>query len=271
MALDASDGSCGKKVYTLGSLIHNPQVLADLESRGVAVLDEDSPLPEARGAVVVIRAHGVGPRVEARLGGLGFSLIDATCPRVKASQLKVRSLARAGRALFLAGERSHAEIAGILGYAEGAVFCEVVADAAEAEAAARNLAAKPFAWDLPPALVAQTTISQEEYSAIAAAVERHFPNLETVGTICGATCERQESLRELLARVDAVVVIGGRESANTRRLLAIAESSGKPCVLAETAADIPPGFSGFATVGITAGASTPDFVIDEVERALGSR
>jgi 4-hydroxy-3-methylbut-2-enyl diphosphate reductase len=118
------------------------------------------------------------------------------------------------------------------------------------------------------ALIGQTTISEEEYRSIGEAIKKYFPALEIIETICAATRERQDALRELLDKVDAVIIAGGKESANTRRLLAIAEKQGKPCALSESAADIPAGFAAFQTVGLCAGASTPDTVIDEIEDAL---
>ncbi|MCL2599792.1 MAG: 4-hydroxy-3-methylbut-2-enyl diphosphate reductase [Treponema sp.] len=279
-------GSAGK-VYTLGPLIHNPQVLDELKSRGVETLpDAESIMPrDLDGVSVIIRAHGVSPQTEAELHERGAVLVDATCPRVKASQLKALAFAEAGYLLFLAGEKSHAEIAGILGYAEKGASGGVVAskegepcrgvagDAAEAAALAERLAASlgtrnPSSQNAKTALIGQTTISENEYRAIADAIARVFPGLEIAETICAATRERQDGLRELLGKVDALVIAGGKESANTRRLFAIAEASGKPCILAETARDIPPRFFGFATVGITAGASTPDTVIDGIEQAL---
>jgi len=272
-----------KKIYTLGPLIHNPQALEDLKQRGIEILDENK-LPETlSGAVVIIRAHGISPQTEAELRKRGAVVVDATCPKVKASQLKAASLAKQGYRLFLAGEESHAEIAGIRGYAqdgwhnrsgtaESKQFLRVVSCAEEAE----KIAAKLFAEDQAfqsntarTALIAQTTISNEEYHAIGMVITRYFPALEIIQTICAATKERQDSLRELLGKVDAVAIGGGKDSANTRRLLSIAQASGKPCVIVETAADIPPDFYNFKTVGLAAGASTPDTVIDEIEKGLG--
>jgi 4-hydroxy-3-methylbut-2-enyl diphosphate reductase len=265
----------GQRVCTLGPLIHNPRTLEDLKSRGVEILDETDLPPDLAGASIIIRAHGASPRVEAALRKRGAQVVDATCPRVKDSQLKAQALAETGYGLFLAGEAHHAEIAGILGYVRaaggaedrGAFFCAVVGNAAEAEAAAARFRAAG-SEDGAAALIGQTTISEEEYRAIGDGIKKYFPNLEIVQTICAATKARQESLRELLDRVDAVVIAGGKESANTRRLLAIARESGKPSVLAESAAGIPPEFAAFETVGVCAGASTPDSVIEEIETAL---
>jgi 4-hydroxy-3-methylbut-2-en-1-yl diphosphate reductase len=279
--------ACGKadspgKVYTLGPLIHNPQALEDLKQRGISILDENK-LPEnISGAVVIIRAHGISPQTETELRERGAVVVDATCPKVKANQLKAASLAKEGYRLFLAGEETHAEIAGIRGYAEDGwlqrkndagnkQFLQVVSNVTEGD----TRAAKLFAEDATlksdaskTALLAQTTISEEEYKAIGEAISQYFPALEIIQTICAATRERQDSLRELLDRVDAVAIGGGKDSANTRRLLSIAQASGKPCVIVETAADIPPDFFRFETVGLAAGASTPDTVIDSICKSL---
>ena len=261
---------CEKQVRTFGSLIHNPQVLRELEARGVRTLDESSLPNDLDGVSVVIRAHGISPQVEEKLRERKAVLVDATCPIVKASQLKARALAKAGYLLFLAGDKSHAELAGIVGYSQtmGALPCVVVGDANEAGTLAKTLAEKYRSETPKTALLAQTTISEGEYKAIEDAIVRFFPNLEVARTICAATKERQESLRKLLDRVDALVIVGGRESANTRRLYAIAEAVGKPCVLAEDANDIPVEFLDFGTIGITAGASTPDNVIGAIERVF---
>jgi 4-hydroxy-3-methylbut-2-enyl diphosphate reductase len=270
------------KVYTLGPLIHNPQTLEDLNQRGVTILDE-ARLPEnLSGAVVIIRAHGISPQTEAELRERGAVVVDATCPKVKASQLKAASLAKAGYRLFLAGEESHAEIAGIRGYAqdgwlhrnsaaESKQFLQIVSCAEEARTSAAKLLSedRELHNSAPKtALIAQTTISADEYHAIGAEISRCFPTLEIVPTICAATKERQDSLRELLGEADAVVIAGGKDSANTRRLLSIAQASGKPCAIVETAADIPPDFFKFETVGLAAGASTPDTVIEAIEKGL---
>jgi 4-hydroxy-3-methylbut-2-enyl diphosphate reductase len=276
--------ACGKadrpeKVYSLGPLIHNPQALEELKQKGIKILDENKLPKNLSGAVVIIRAHGISPQTEAELRERGAVVVDATCPKVKASQLKAASLAKQGYSFFLAGEESHAEIAGIRGYAEdgwihrnddagNGRFLQVVSCTEEAETAAKLLSEDPELHSPKTALIAQTTISTEEYHAIGAVISRYFPALEIIQTICAATKERQDSLRELLGRVDAVAIAGGKDSANTRRLLTIAQAAGKPCAIVETAGDIPPDFFKFETVGLAAGASTPDTVIDAIEQTL---
>lgn len=259
---EASLDSSGR-VFSLGPLIHNPSVLGDLEKRGLLILDENNPPPSLAGASVIIRAHGVAPGAEAALAGSGARIVDATCPKVKASQLKARALAEAGRRLFLAGEARHGEVIGIQGYAGS---CAVVADAEEAGKAARALSENEP--DAKTALIGQTTISEEEFFSIAGEIRKFFPDLEVVNTICGATRDRQEALRVLAGNVEALIVAGGKESANTRRLLFIARELGKPCWLAESAAEIPPEIFSFNTVGLCAGASTPGRIVDEIESGL---
>lgn len=252
------------RVFSLGQLVHNSKVLADLAEYGIETVD--TPPQNLEGCRVIIRAHGISPASEKELRERGAQIIDATCPNVKSCQLKARELSRAGYCLFIAGEEKHAEIEGILGYAREAAFRKVVNTAEEAKNAAielynENKSAKT-------ALIGQTTVSLEEYYRIDETIKKRFPSLKTVSTICGAAAERQSSLRELLEQVDAVIIAGGKESSNARRLLAIAQNSGKPCALAEDAGEIPPAFFSYNTVGLSAGASTPDSVIDGIEQKL---
>jgi 4-hydroxy-3-methylbut-2-enyl diphosphate reductase len=256
-------------VYAMGSLIHNRQAMEPLLRRGLVVLDEAAIPEDLRGAQVIIRAHGVSPRLETALTGRGALLVDATCPKVKASQIRAQELCRQGCRVFLAGERSHAEIIGIRGYAPD---CVVVGSPAEAAAAAEKL--RREAGEIATALVGQTTWDSSEYASVAEAIRSFFPGLEVCDTICGATRARQDSLRSLCAEVDAVLVAGGRESANTRRLLDIARSfpgpggAGKPAWLVETPGEIPGEIDRYDTVGLCAGASTPDALIVALEEAL---
>lgn len=264
-AVDMAEGELrsGGRVCTMGPLIHNPQVLESLQRQGVEILNENK-LPENLADVtVIIRAHGISPVLEDELKKRGARIADATCLRVKASQMKARALTTEGYTLFLAGEKKHGEVIGITGYAPG---CIVIAESDGAEHAAAD-----FYRNNPTAktaLIGQTTISAEEYRTIGEAIKKFFPDLVIVDTICGATHDRQEALRELCGEVDAVIVAGGRESANTRRLLAIAQAQNKPAWLVESSAEIPIKIDLYNTVGLCAGASTPDETIDAIERVL---
>ncbi|MDR1596711.1 MAG: 4-hydroxy-3-methylbut-2-enyl diphosphate reductase [Treponema sp.] len=269
-AMDMADAALSREapVYAVGPLIHNSQAMEGLKERGLRILDERR-LPKDLGAsFAIIRAHGITPRLEEELVRRHAVIVDATCPKVKTSQLKARSLCEEGRRVFLAGERRHAEIIGIQGYAPN---CIVVGTPAEAAAAAEKLfSEEPEAMT---ALIGQTTGDPAEYKSIEENIRAFFPGLLVLNTICGATESRQDSLRKLCAQVDAVVVAGGRESANTRRLLAIAKASapgsrGKPAWLVEKADEIPGEAGAYRTVGLCAGASTPDGLIDAIEQGL---
>jgi len=265
-AVDMALRECrkGSRIYTLGPLIHNPSVLKSLAEQGVKIL-EPGEIPGApENSTVIIRAHGVSPAVEEELAARKLCVLDATCPHVKANQTKVRELSGEGFCIFLAGEKGHGEIIGIRGYADGPCF--VVASSREAEEAAAELARdNPAA---KTAFIAQTTLSRDEFFSIGEALKRYFPDLRIIDTICGATRERQDALRELSAGVDAFVIAGGRESANTRRLLSIAEGCGKKAWLVEDAYGIPSEVSSCSVIGLAAGASTPDSVIDAIEEKL---
>jgi 4-hydroxy-3-methylbut-2-enyl diphosphate reductase len=254
-------------IFTMGPLIHNPQALDSLRSLGVGVLDERN-LPERLdGATVVIRAHGVPPQLVTSLSQRGARVVDATCPRVRSSQRRAAAYSERGFSVFLAGERAHGEVVGVASYAKD---CIVVASGEEArEAAGRLFAESPSAKTV---LIGQTTLTAEEYASIAREIERFFPALETIDSICPATSDRQAALDELCAEADAVVVVGGRTSANTRRLYSAAVQRGKPAwhvespdeLTGEVAAEL----GAFSVVGLTAGASTPDEVIVAVEKRL---
>ena len=270
MAMLASDSieRSGDSIYTLGPLIHNARVLETLYNRGVICLDEKALGHVPKGSTVIIRAHGITPSVEKALADQGQKILDATCPNVKASQHKARCFADKGYSIFLAGDENHAEIAGIRGYAKDEA-CFVVANPDMAAAAAAELSCKePSAKTV---LIGQTTISPKEYIVIGEAILSYFPNLEIIDSICSATAERQDALRKLSEQVDALIIAGSRESANTRRLLALAQDLGKPAWLVESASDLPPEIRDYATIGLGAGASTPISLIDEIEKAVEMR
>ena len=275
-AVSAENGSGrDSSIYTLGPLIHNPQALSAISHSGVKILQEAELFSGSvcllKNDYVIIRAHGISPDVEQVLREQSVKIIDATCPKVKAIQNIASVLAGKGYTIFLAGEKEHAEIKGIYGFTRGS-HCIVVGNPDEANLAACELHQKENT-PAKTALIGQTTISKDEYHSIANAVKRYFPNLEVKNTICDATRDRQDALRELCSAVDAVIVAGGKESANTRRLLSIAQSCGKEAWLVESASDLPPALlylsnTASVKIGLCAGASTPDSVIDEIEQAL---
>jgi 4-hydroxy-3-methylbut-2-en-1-yl diphosphate reductase len=250
-------------VYTLGPLIHNPQAVKELADKGIVALSEAEldgrdayGVPRVAGKAVVIRAHGVPPELSERLVSLGARVVDATCPRVLASQRRARDFALRGYTVVIAGDAGHGEVTGIAGYAPGAVVVGGPDEAREIELHGHV------------ALIAQTTIKREEYEAIRDVLAERFPELAVVDSICPCTGERLAALEGLAAEVDAIVVVGGRNSANTARLHSSALALGKAAWLVETAAELPDEAFAYERVGLTAGASTPESLIDEVEASL---
>lgn len=260
---DSAVSGGGKRVLTFGPLIHNPQAVAALEREGVRMLDPAALPGLAPGsladAIVVIRAHGASAATFDRLKELGAEVLDATCPRVLAIQRRARRLSDEGALVVVAGDAGHGEVKGIVGHATGA---QVAGDAAEAAAIARAHPGRRIA------LLSQTTILQEEYDSIKAAILAERPDAEAFDSICPATAERQAALRDLDARVDGFVIVGGRSSANTTRLMHTALQTGKPAWHVETADEIPAEAYACGRIGLTAGASTPASVVDEVEARL---
>lgn len=249
-----------RPVYTYGPLIHNPQALARLASAGVVITGEGGvPLPsDFAGATVVLRAHGIPPSERKELESRHAHIVDATCPRVLSSQKRAREYREKGYEVFLAGDRYHGEISGIAGYAPGCIVLETSADAERIEVSAKRAV-----------LISQTTIHSSEYEAIAKTLSTKVGELVVLNTICPATLERQKALEELSTQVDGILVIGGKNSANTTRLFRMAESlcSGRAWHI-EDERDIPAAAYDLGRIGLTAGASTPDEVIDAVEQAL---
>ncbi|MFH0910413.1 MAG: 4-hydroxy-3-methylbut-2-enyl diphosphate reductase [Planctomycetota bacterium] len=254
MAQDAA-AEGGKPVYTYGPIIHNAQAVEVLESKGIRVTESVDEMPPGR---LVIRAHGISPGERARLEGLGFECIDATCPHVLRSQQRIQKASREGRAIVLVGDPDHAETLGLAGYASGPV--RILSTPAEAEA---------LALDGPVSVLAQTTFNAETYGRVADILRREIGDCEVFDSICLATSERQAEARKLSQSCDAVVVVGGRHSANSLRLAAIARESGKPVFHVETAGELDPeAFTSFRIVGVTAGASTPGWLTQAVIHRL---
>ena len=241
-------------VHTLGPLIHNPQVVAGLGRAGVTAVED---VPTEAGSTLVLRTHGVVPEVEQTALERGLDVVDATCPYVKRVHHAAERLQRDGYQVLVVGEAGHPEVEAILGHAPGAV---AVADAGALDA---------LSLSKRVGVVVQTTQAKATLDAVVCALMACVPEVCVVNTICEATSERQQAARELAGRSDVMVVIGGRNSANTTRL---AEICSAVCprthhieVPAELEADW---FAGAATVGVTAGASTPTAQIDEVVSAI---
>ena len=245
-------GQAERPVYTDGPLIHNPQTIDILSRRGVKMLSEQDQ-PQS-GETVFIRTHGVTPERRQEIMEMGVQVCDATCPDVAKIQGLIRMHRRSGYLVVIVGDKKHAEVIGLAGYAgeEG----HVVISAAEVES-------------LPDAekvcVVAQSTLDRSVYDRVAEAVKTRFREVKVLDTICPSTYRRQDELRELSRTADAVVVVGGRNSANTRHLVQISEGNGTPTFHVETAGEIDEKqLKPFHTVAVTAGASTPNWILMQV-------
>ena len=273
-ALDENKG----QVYTLGPLIHNPVALNKLAERNLKILVESKiPLLNSQDTVI-IRAHGVPPETEKAIREKGVNVVNATCPLVTKSQKTAAEYASKGYVIFFAGDKNHGEVIGIEGYArEGAkaagkpLHFFLVKDVEELKHSIMELSSqKILSSDSKIVLLSQTTFSIKMFDNLQTELKSSFPNAEVISSICPATHERQDSLVELCEKVDGIIVIGGKNSANTNRLFATAQKLCKKAVLIETPEEIPSEFFELEIVGITAGASTPDDTIDAVEARLKS-
>jgi 4-hydroxy-3-methylbut-2-enyl diphosphate reductase len=242
-------------ISTFGPLIHNPQVLEVLEDKGVGILRQ---IPKAAIGTVIIRAHGVPPAQKEALKLSGLMVKDATCPRVLKVQAIISKHRKLGKTTVIIGDKNHAEVDGLMGYA--GPECQVVSN--EDEAMALSL-------DRPYIIVSQTTQDERVFEAITAIITSRSPGGEVFNTICDSTHLRQEEVRKLCEQVEAVVVVGGKTSANTTRLAEIAAGLGRPVFLIESEEELEvAALRRFDCVGVTAGASTPTWMINRVVRAL---
>lgn len=255
MAEMAAEG--GRPCVMLGPIIHNRDVIAYLESIGVGLVDTPEEVPP--GTAVLIRSHGEGRPVHEALARLGRPVIDATCPNVSRIHQIVSRAEEGGRQVLIIGTRTHPEVAAIAGWCRRPVVLEGVAELSN------WLKTAPERRDIPLTMVSQTTSTRFIWDSCVEKAKKECTNLKIFDTICNATCKRQSEAQALAARSDAMVVIGGRESSNTKRL---AELCGALCpmvVWIERAAELEPSnLCRKASIGITAGASTPEWIIKEV-------
>jgi len=255
MVEDAVGG--GDTVRTLGPLIHNEQEMERLGKQGVTTIAE--PVQIQRGETAVIRAHGVTPQIQKELEERASKVVDATCPFVTRVQKLAARAAEADRHVIVVGSPDHPEMIGVKGYAPDHAF--IIKDETE-------VAGLPRLRN--PLVVSQTTIKAKTFFDTAEAVKTKTDDeVQVVNTICSATRDRQDAARALSNMVDAFYVIGGRHSSNSLKLVAVCKENCDKSFLIETEDEIDPtDLDGVKTVGVTAGASTPDWLIQKVVARL---
>ncbi len=259
-----------RKVYTDGPLIHNRQMMERLQNSGILEIGdyksemgigEDLRIKGAsKDDVLVFRAHGVSPKRRDYLKSLGLKCKDATCRDVGKIAGVIKLHANKGYTTVIVGDPNHPEVIGLLGYADGRGY--VVKSKEDIDKL------PPLSGDI--CMVSQSTMFTDDFNEMAEYFKSKYPNTDVIDTICGATKERQKDVRVLAEKgAEAIVVIGGKHSANTVKLAIMARRTGLPCYHIETAAELDlQELKKFETIGVTAGASTPNFLIDEVCKAL---
>jgi (E)-4-hydroxy-3-methyl-but-2-enyl pyrophosphate reductase len=254
-ALDIVSGTAaahpGETVRTLGPIIHNPHVVQSLEEQGVQSVND---LDEMTAGTVIIRTHGVPPETYERARTKGLNVVDATCPLVTLVQNKAKQLVQEGYHLVIFGNPRHPEVIGTIGHAGGkATVIERPEDVADLHLPKRV------------GVVVQTTQETELLAALLAQLAPRCKELKIFNTICNPTIERQEAARELARDVQVVIVVGGKNSSNTRHLAEVCREEGATAYHLEDATELDPAWvRGAAAVGVTAGASTPGWLMDQV-------
>ena len=254
----------GAPIYVRHEIVHNTYVVNDLKTKGAIFIEDLADVPP--GATLVFSAHGVSREVRAEADARGFQVFDATCPLVTKVHVEVAKLSKEGFEFIMIGHKGHPEVEGTMGQlSEGIYLVEDVADVQKVQPRGRQLA-----------VVTQTTLSVDDAAAILAEVKRVFPHVREPKKqdICYATQNRQDAIKVLAPQVDIVIVVGSPTSSNSNRLRELAERLGTPAYMVDMADDLQPAwFAGRPRVGLTAGASAPDILVQQVItqlKALGA-
>ena len=246
----------GRKIFTFGPIIHNDEVVKDMESKGVYIVDDVSRFPDIKGSVLIIRSHGAAEYVYKEAEKNGIEIVDATCPFVKKIHNTVREAAASGHEIIIVGDRNHPEVQGIIGWAGDRVYTIGSIEEAESFKADKNARF---------CLVSQTTFNLDKFQYIVEIIQKKGYYTDVVNTICNATATRQKEAGVIAAQADKMIVIGDPRSSNTQKLYEICKEYCEDTYYIQTlkdlaSADLQTGIC----VGITAGASTPNYLIQEV-------
>jgi len=248
----------GGPVFMLGPIVHNQKVIDQLKASGVVTINDIKDLPKDQRGSIIISAHGLPPETHDKLIATGLKVIDTTCPWVKKPQLLAKQLAESGYHVVLVGDKKHSEVIGIQGWAGKKI--QIVSDAREA---------KKVAPHEKIAVLAQTTQSNPNFEAVVNELAKRTGDLKICNTICESTGKRQRSAVDVAKRSEIMLIIGDSTSANTKRLKELCEDTGARTYLIDSAETLDLNIlKGFDVIGVTAGASTPEYVINEVLEKL---
>lgn len=258
-AVDTVYKEAGKEnVYTYGPIIHNEQVVSDLEKKGVSVLRTKEELEHLEKGTVIIRSHGVAKEIYDLIEKKGLTLVDATCPFVKKIHKVVQKASEEGKEIIIVGSAEHPEVEGIRGWCNGKV--EIIANMEDE---------KEMTLSGPACLVSQTTFNYKKFKDLVEIISQKGYDIEVCNTICNATEERQMEAKSIAANVDAMIVIGDKHSSNSQKLFEISNKECKNTFFVQTLKDLDlKPFESIGKVGITAGASTPQKIIKEVHASM---
>ena len=247
----------GENIYTYGPIIHNEEVVKDMKSKGVEVIHSEEELRELSSGVVIIRSHGVSKRIHDILDEQGLRCVDATCPFVKKIHRIVEEESKKGKHIIIIGDENHPEVQGIKGWSE------TEATVIKTEAEAENFSV-PSNTEI--CIVSQTTFNYNKFKYLVEIISKKSYNIYVLNTICSATKERQTEAASIANEVDVMIVIGDKHSSNTQKLFEICHSACKDTYYIQTLDDLDMNqLKSVKTVGITAGASTPNNIIEEVQ------
>ncbi|NLA42081.1 MAG: 4-hydroxy-3-methylbut-2-enyl diphosphate reductase [Smithella sp.] len=252
--LDVSQHETGRKIYTYGPLIHNPQTIELLKSRGITAIQSIDEIPDRHNALLIIRAHGIAPGQRRKIKESGVKIIDATCPKVGYVQAIIKKHTALNYTVIIAGDREHPEVDGLWGYTEGrGIVVSTLEDVEKIPALGKVC------------IVAQTTQDSDHYREIVRKIQQKYPQAVVFNTICSSTEKRQEEIISLAAEMDALFVVGGKNSANTRRLADLARKQNTPTFHIETVQELKNiDLDPYKSIGVSAGASTPNWIIDQI-------
>ncbi|MGD0021558.1 MAG: 4-hydroxy-3-methylbut-2-enyl diphosphate reductase [Smithellaceae bacterium] len=261
IVLEIAQHETGRNIYTYGPLIHNPQTIELLKARGVNPVENIEEIRDRQNAVLIIRAHGIAPAERKKIKESGIKIIDATCPKVGYVQAIIKKHTALDYTVVIVGDKEHPEVNALLGYSGGRGITIITTEAVDKLPSLGKVC-----------VVAQTTQNSDDYEKIINKIKKIYPQAIVFNTICSSTQQRQAEIIALAGEMDAMFIVGGKNSANTRRLADLARKQQTPTFHIETAGEMENiSFIPYDRIGVSAGASTPNWIIDSVMDKIADR